>query len=89
MPKKMLPIAAWLPDVKELKGLVEASANTHLRSFIIVGDKDPSFDGALQLAALLQKHGGETKLETHNGVGHEYPSDMEATLSRALEFLAG
>ena len=85
----MLPIAAWLPDVKDIKAVVEAGANKQLRSFIIAGDKDPSFDGALQLAGLLQKHGGETKLETHKGLGHEFPADMEATLSRALEFLAG
>lgn len=83
----MLPVAAWLPDAKEIKDLVEAGASRTMRAFIVCGDKDPSIDGAVALAGLLQKHGGATKLETHKGVGHEYPAAMEATLSRALAFM--
>jgi predicted esterase len=85
----MLPIAAWLPNLDELRPLVEAGAGSDLRAYMVMGEEDPSFGSAMELAGLLQKHKAKVKLDARPGVGHEYPTDMEATLSRALVFLAG
>jgi predicted esterase len=84
----ILPIAAWLPNVDELKPLVESGAGHTLPAYIVVGDRDPSYDGAMQLAALLQRHGAKVKLDVRAGMGHQYPPDMEKVLSLALGFLA-
>jgi predicted esterase len=85
----MLPIAAWLPNLDELRPLVESGARSHLRAYIVMGEEDPSFGTAMELAGLLQKHKATVKLDARVGVGHEYPEDMEATLSAALRFLTG
>ena len=85
----VLPVAAWLPNVDEFTGLLQEGGGRAPDAYVVVGEADPSHDGALQLAALLQKHGARVKLDVRAGMGHEYPPDMKATLSRALEFLAG
>jgi predicted esterase len=84
----IIPIAAWLPHVKEFTQLVESGAGHTRPAYIVVGDRDASYDGAMQLAALLQKHGGKVKLDVRAGMGHQYPPDMEKVLTLALAFLA-
>ena len=84
-----LPIAAWLPTLDELRPIINALADSRLRAYIVMGEDDPSFGPAMELAGLLQKHKATVKLDARPGVGHEYPADMETTLSRALKFLAG
>ena len=85
----VLPIAAWLPNLDELRPIINALADSRLRAYIVMGEDDPSFGPAMELAGLLQKHKATVKLDARPGVGHEYPADMETTLSRALTFLAG
>jgi len=85
----VLPIAAWLPNLDELRPIINALADSRLRAYIVMGEDDPSFGPAMELAGLLQKHKATVKLDARPGVGHEYPADMETTLSRALKFLAG
>ena len=84
----VLPIAAWLPNLDELRPIINALADSRLRAYIVMGEDDPSFGPAMELAGLLQKHKANVKLDARPGVGHEYPADMETTLSRALKFLA-
>jgi predicted esterase len=80
----IIPIAAWLPNVDEFAQLVDSGAGRTPPAYIVVGERDPSYDGAMQLAALLQKDGARVKLDVRAGMGHQYPPDMDATLSRAL-----
>jgi predicted esterase len=84
----VLPISPWLPNIEELRPIIAALADSHLRAYMVMGEDDPSFGPAMELAGLLQKHKATVKLDARPGVGHEYPTDMETTLSRALKFLA-
>ncbi|TMB93636.1 MAG: hypothetical protein E6J38_10310 [Chloroflexi bacterium] len=83
----ILPIAAWLPHIREFTRLVEGGAGKMLRSYIVVGDGDPSVDGARALFDLFTAHRMRTHLDVREGLGHDYPPDMHTTLVRALEFL--
>ncbi|MEK7862567.1 MAG: hypothetical protein AAB295_04805, partial [Chloroflexota bacterium] len=79
----------WLPDIAEFTALAASGAARLLPMHIVVGDQDPSLGGATQLGALLGSHQVRTTLDVRAGMGHQYPADMDATLGRALSFLAG
>jgi predicted esterase len=81
-----IAICAWLPDIDEFTKLVEGGAGKMLRGYVVVGDQDTSRDGARGLVDLFQKHKLRAQLDERAGMGHEYPEDMEATLTKALEF---
>src|SRR5436309_10849454 len=83
----IFPIAAWLPHVREFTRLIEDGAGRMLRSYIVVGDQDQSADGARALYELFSAHGMRTQLDVREGLDHDYPPDIHATLVRALEFL--
>jgi len=83
----IVPIAAWLPHVREFATLVEGGAGRMLRSYIVVGTNDQSYDGARALFDLFSSRGMRTKLDTRDGLGHDYPADMPDTIARALEFV--
>jgi predicted esterase len=83
----IVPVAAWLPHIREFTRLVEGGAGKMLRSYVIVGDQDQSLDGARALADLFTAHGMRTQLDVREGLGHEYPADMHETLARALAFV--
>ncbi len=85
----VLPVAAWLPDIAEFAALAASGSARLVPMYIVVGDQDPSLDGATQLAALLKMHGVGVTLDVRAGIGHRYPADMDATLGRALSFIAG
>jgi len=57
-------------------------------SYVVVGTNDPSYDGTKQLVALVTEHGGRAHLDARDGLGHEYPTDMERTLASGLDFIA-
>src|SRR5437773_135650 len=59
----ILPIAAWLPHIREFTGLVKGGAGKMLRSYIVVGDGDPSVDGARALFDLFTAHRMRTHLD--------------------------
>ena len=84
----IIPVAAWLPHVRELAPLVGQGAARGLRAYVVVGGDDPSHAGAKHLVDLLNKDGATARLDARPGLGHEYPADMDATLTRALEFVA-
>lgn len=41
---------------------------------------------ARELVEMLRRHGGAATLDERDGLGHDYPGDMPATLTRALRF---
>lgn len=83
----VVPIAAWLPHIREFTALADAGAASIRPTYMVVGSKDPSTPGAKQLVALVSKHGGRSHLDERAGLGHEYPNDMPSTLERALAFV--
>ena len=83
----IVPIAAWLPHIREFTQLVEGGAGKMLRSYVIVGDQDPSYEGGRALVDLFTARGLRTQLDVRQGLGHDYPQDMPETLARALAFV--
>jgi poly(3-hydroxybutyrate) depolymerase len=86
MVRGVVPIAAWLPHIEEFTALVEGGAAKMLRAYVVVGSTDASRDGAAAFVDLLQRHKIKAQLDVREGLGHEYPADMETTLETALAF---
>jgi pimeloyl-ACP methyl ester carboxylesterase len=84
----VVPIAAWLPHIREFTTLADTGRASIRPTYVVVGSKDPSDAGAKQLVALMSRHGGRAQLDERSGLGHEYPSDMASTLARALAFVS-
>jgi predicted esterase len=86
MVRGVLAIAPWLPNIDEHTSLVDGGAGKMLRAYVVVGSEDPSREGAAALVDLLQRHKIKAQLDLREGLGHEYPVDMETTLETALAF---
>jgi predicted esterase len=84
----VLPIAAWLPHIREFTALADSGKASIRPTYVVVGSEDPSEAGAKQLVALVSRHGGRAQLDERPGLGHEYPNDMPSTLARALAFMS-
>jgi len=84
----VISIAAWLPHIREFAALALAGTAVWVPSYVVVGTNDPSYDGTKQLVALVTEHGGRAHLDARDGLGHEYPTDMERTLASGLDFIA-
>ena len=82
-----LAIAPWLPRIDEFRGRIEGGAAKMLRSYVVIGDADPSLQGSRDLVAVMQQHNIRAKLDERPGLGHDYPEDIDATLVAALEFV--
>ncbi len=85
----VVAVAPWLPRVDEFRELIETGAGKMLRSYVIVGTDDPSRDGARELVEVMRQHELRAQLDERQGLGHDYPGDMEETLVKALAFVAG
>jgi predicted esterase len=85
----IVPVAAWLPHIREFTALIEGGAGRMLRSYIVVGDEDPSYEGNRALHDLFIAKGMRAQIDVRQGMGHDYPADMHETLGRALAFLTG
>jgi predicted esterase len=84
----VLSVGAYLPHIREFRGLVESGNAAGVRFYIVVGTKDTSgYDGARQLAKELERAGVEVVLDARTDLGHTYPPDMDETLRRALTFI--
>jgi predicted esterase len=87
--KRIRAIGAWIPDFETIAGLLDRSIVQDSRVYVVVGRHDASgYEGSVRLVDQLRTLGGSAEIEIHDG-GHEEPSDMPATLHRALEFLGG
>jgi dienelactone hydrolase len=83
----IIAVAPWLPHIKEFTQLARAGAIHRVPTYLVVGDRDPSYSGAKQLVDLLITQGIPAQLETRYGMGHAYPKDVGAWLGPALEFV--
>lgn len=84
----VLSVGAYLPHIREFRGLVESGNAAGVRFYIVVGTKDTSgYDGAKELANALERAGVEVVLDARADLGHAYPPDMDETLRRALTFI--
>jgi predicted esterase len=84
----VLSVGAYLPHIREFRGLVESGNAAGVRFYIVVGTKDTSgYDGAKQLATELERAGVDVVLDARTDLGHAHPPDMAETLRRALSFI--
>ncbi len=83
----LVPIAAWLPHIREFAALANDGVATIRPTYVVVGTRDPSYGGAQALVSLVLTHGGNAHLDRRPGLGHVYPPDMPSTLERALAFV--
>jgi predicted esterase len=83
----IVPVASWLPNVREFASLIGKRGAPSARAYVVVGTADPSRAGARDLVDVLNRHGGSAFLDARDDLGHDYPSDMRGTLSRALAFV--
>jgi predicted esterase len=81
-----IAVCAWLPQIEEFTQLVEGGAGKVLRAYVLVGEHDPSREGAAALVDLFTKHKLKAQLDLRPGLGHAYPDDMAETLPKALAF---
>src|SRR5882672_7144778 len=58
-----IAVAAWLPHIREFTTLVEGGAGKMLRGYVLVGDQDPSRDGAAALVDLFTTHKLKAQLD--------------------------
>ena len=82
--RAFIAVAAWLPEIREFATMLDRGPGRELRGYVVVGERDPSREGAKQLVALLAKHRVRVELDLRADLGHEYPADMPETLRRAL-----
>jgi predicted esterase len=84
----VVSVGAYLPHIREFRGLVESGNAAGTSFYIVVGTKDTSgYDGAQQLATELERAGVDVALDARADLGHAYPPDMHETLRRALTFI--
>ena len=83
----VLPVAAWLPHIREFRPLIEGGAGRMLRFYGVVGENDQSIAGTRELFEVLAAHKIRAELDVRAGLGHEYPSDMTETVARAVKFI--
>jgi predicted esterase len=84
----VVSVGAYLPHIREFRGLVESGNAARMRFYLVVGTRDPSgYDGAKQLATALERAGVDVVLDARANLGHAYPPDMDETLRSALTFI--
>lgn len=57
------------------------------RVFIMVGDKDRTLEGNRAAAKALESAGFRVKPNEYQGVGHDFPTNRDEELTKALEFI--
>lgn len=82
----VVSVCAWLGGIDELQRLIEGGAGKMLRAYLVVGAEDASRDNTRALVDVMERHKIRAQLDEREGLGHDYPEDMEATLESALAF---
>lgn len=77
--------ATWWPDVEALGAL--ASNVKDVQGYFVTGEKDHTLERTREIQSMLKSHGIPFVEEVHPNLGHEFPSDFETSLGRALEFI--
>jgi predicted esterase len=83
---------AVVPYFRDLAGLKVQIARLEpgaLRGYIITGDKDFSYQAALEAAEAFRGVGIACEVEERQGLGHALPGDFARSLKRALAFVRG
>ena len=77
--------ATWWPNVESLAAL--AMHAKKVRGYFVVGGKDNTLERTREIQSMLKEHNVPFIQEVHSDLGHEFPTNFECSLSRALEFI--
>jgi predicted esterase len=83
----IVAVAPWLPHIKEFTELARDGNLRRVPTYVLVGDRDPSYSGAKEIVDLLMAQEIPAHLEPRYGMGHAYPKDVSVWLGPALEFV--
>ena len=61
--------------------------NPSVRGYFITGEKDNTLEKARAIQEILKEHHVPFGEETHENLGHEFPSDFEASFDKAIHFI--
>ena len=70
-----------------LEVLIQSAQGRGLRGYLVAGGKDPRYEMFKQIHALFLQHGIPCEMEDHPELGHEFPTDFEKSLKKALNFI--
>ena len=80
-----LSVAPGRIAVETLEELIPSARGK--RGYLVVGGRDYRYEMTTQMHASLNQHGIPCELENHPEMGHAFPKDFDATLTKALRFL--
>ncbi len=80
-----LSVAPGRIAVETLEELIPSARGK--RGYLVVGGRDYRYEMTTQMYASLNQHGIPCELENHPEMGHAFPKDFDATLTKALQFL--
>jgi predicted esterase len=78
-------VGTWWPDIDSIAAL--AQSGKQVRSYFITGEGDHTLERAREIQSTLSAHGIVCTEEVHPDLGHEFPSEFERSLKRALEVI--
>jgi len=78
-------VASWWADPKSLSPETEEAKR--LRCYFITGEKDHTFDTAMEIQKALQENNIQFDQESHADLAHEFPSEFESSFDKAIKFI--
>lgn len=84
-----IAVAPSLPDIDNLRSVVDRTDLPAIRGYFIVGDKDTrAVELTAKVSELMQSRGLECRIETHSDLGHAFPENFDVILLNALSFVS-
>jgi len=80
-----IAIASFYNEPASLQRLVNDTQ--HVRGYFITGEKDRSLDNVREVQKVLKETDTQFGEEVHPELGHEFPSDFEKSLDKAIDFI--
>lgn len=82
-----IAVVPYLSSLDTLADQAQKTSAGELRGYLITGEKDPHQDHIGQIEDLLHAWNVSYQREEHAGLGHDYPTEWEDSLYRALDFI--
>jgi predicted esterase len=84
------PGGPFIQEIENWKPLLEGCQSlAELRGFFLVGENDGSIENIKALHEMLNTRGLTCDLLVAPEIGHEFPTDFDQILARALDFVIG
>ena len=81
-------IGTYWADPESLRLLAQPARQTKpIRGYFIVGEKDQTLNKTREIQKVLNENRIQFDEEVHPDLGHEFPSDFEKSLDKAMDFI--